>query len=286
MNMDFEELKRLMNFTSLEKDLVLIEDISTIPRREELEVQNVSAFMILVSGSVDIGINLNKYVIHAPALIIVLPGQITQFYGKSEDFKGLTISTSKQFNDFLEINTERGLPIFFRVKESPFVPLGEKELEFLSENFYMIKKIINHEDSLYRYEIAKHLSHVSFYMMLDILEKAVPKEAKKKTTQESLFESFIKYVQLFYKQERGLQFYADKLCITPKYLSLVIKNVSGKSASNWIDDYVVLESKALLRTSKKTIQQISDEFNFPSQSFFGKYFKRITGLSPKEYRAQ
>ena len=68
------------------------------------------------------------------------------------------------------------------------------------------------------------------------------------------------------------------------YLSTVIKNVSGKTAAEWIDDYVILEAKSLLKSTNLTIQQISDGLNFPSQSFFGKYFKRQTGISPKEYK--
>ena len=83
---------------------------------------------------------------------------------------------------------------------------------------------------------------------------------------------------------RRLNFYADKLCLTPKYMSTIIRQTSGKTAGNWIDDYVLLEAKALLKSTNMTIQQISDELNFPSQSFFGKYFKRLTGVSPKEYK--
>ncbi len=67
-------------------------------------------------------------------------------------------------------------------------------------------------------------------------------------------------------------------------MSTIIKQTSGKTAGDWIDDYILLEAKALLKSTNMTIQQISDELNFPSQSFFGKYFKRLTGVSPKEYR--
>ncbi|MDR2805936.1 MAG: helix-turn-helix domain-containing protein [Dysgonamonadaceae bacterium] len=78
--------------------------------------------------------------------------------------------------------------------------------------------------------------------------------------------------------------YASKLCLTPKYFSKIIKDNSGISASEWIDNYIILEAKALLKSTNITILQISDELNFPSQSFFGKYFKRVTGMSPKSYR--
>ena len=79
-------------------------------------------------------------------------------------------------------------------------------------------------------------------------------------------------------------FYADKLYISPKYLSLIIKESTGRSAAEWIDEYVILEAKNLLRFSGKNIQQIAYELNFTNQSSFGKYFKHLTGMSPSEFQ--
>jgi AraC-like DNA-binding protein len=110
-------------------------------------------------------------------------------------------------------------------------------------------------------------------------EHAIPKDKKDK-----LFDSFYRLILQHYKDSREVGFYAGKLCLTPKYLSSVIKKTTGKSAFEWINDYVILEAKSLLRTTNMTVQQISEELNFPNQSFFGKYFKRIVGVSPKEYR--
>jgi YesN/AraC family two-component response regulator len=109
-------------------------------------------------------------------------------------------------------------------------------------------------------------------------------DTTKQTRQSILVEKFTNLVRENYRQKREITFYANKLCLTSKYLSQVIKAVTGKSATNLIDDFVILEAKALLKSTNMTIQQISDELNFPSQSFFGKYFKRVTGLSPTVYR--
>jgi AraC-like DNA-binding protein len=94
----------------------------------------------------------------------------------------------------------------------------------------------------------------------------------------------LKAVGKHYKRERKVGFYAEKLCITSKHLSQVVKEVSGRTASEIIEDYVITEIKALLISTNMTIQQISDYLNFPSQSVFGKYVKRITGVSPKRYK--
>lgn len=99
-----------------------------------------------------------------------------------------------------------------------------------------------------------------------------------------LADKFLKLVEMNYKAEREINFYAGKLSLTPKYLSKLIREISSNSASEWIHRYVMLEAKSLLRSTNMTIQQISDELNFTSQSFFGKYFKQHEGMSPKDYR--
>lgn len=87
-----------------------------------------------------------------------------------------------------------------------------------------------------------------------------------------------------YTKERSVSYYADRLCVTPKYLSQVIHKVSGRFAGDWITDFVILEAKALLKSRKYTIQQVSDKLNFANQSFFGKYFKENVGCSPSKYQ--
>jgi len=87
-----------------------------------------------------------------------------------------------------------------------------------------------------------------------------------------------------YKEERSVSFYADKLCISSKYLSSLVKEVSDKNPVEWITQCVIFESKTLLKSTDMSIQQISDLLNFPNQSFFGKYFKRYCGMSPLQYK--
>ena len=96
---------------------------------------------------------------------------------------------------------------------------------------------------------------------------------------------FIDLLDKYHQQERSVEFYAEKLFITPKYLSTVIKRTSGYNATNWINRYVILEAQSLLKYSDKSIQEIADCLNFSNASFFGKYFKRHTGMTPGEYKA-
>lgn len=99
-----------------------------------------------------------------------------------------------------------------------------------------------------------------------------------------LFNEFMSLLQQYNKRERNVSFYARQLNITPKYLSSVVKEVSGKTAARWIDESVILEAKTLLKYSGMSIQEIAYHLNFSTQSFFGKYFKQHTGTSPSRYK--
>ena len=100
----------------------------------------------------------------------------------------------------------------------------------------------------------------------------------------AMFEQFIKLVSEYHTMYRNVGFYADKLCLTPKYLSRLIKDASGRSAPDWIDAYVILEAKNLLKYSSMAIKEIVFKLNFPNQSVFYKFFKARTGMTPTEYR--
>ncbi|MDE6121446.1 MAG: helix-turn-helix domain-containing protein, partial [Muribaculaceae bacterium] len=95
---------------------------------------------------------------------------------------------------------------------------------------------------------------------------------------------FMKLVHLYYTRERSVSFYASKLFISPKYLSLLVKEATGHSAAWWIDSFVITEAKNLLRYSGKNIQQVAYALNFSNQSSFGKYFKHLIGMSPTEFQ--
>lgn len=91
-------------------------------------------------------------------------------------------------------------------------------------------------------------------------------------------------MQKNYKHERSVKWYSDRLCLTPKYLSEIVKQASGRTARQWLMAFVLIEIKSLLRNTDYSIKQIAQEMNFSSQSSFGKYFHHATGLTPKEYR--
>ena len=224
-------------------------------------------------------INLIPYTLKGPGIAINTPGQLLENESISSDFQAICILISK---DFI---TNLGLPYNFHtymsVQENPVLSVSESQFDALMSYCSMVRRLfkVDHPNKL---DIIKHLTCAFFYGIGYYFHQTA--ETKSLTNEEALMQHFLKEVQLSYKRERKVLYYADRLHLSPGYLSTLIKNFSGKTAAEWIDDYVVLEAKALLKSTNMTIQQISDELNFPSQSFFGKYFKRQTGVSPKEYK--
>jgi len=276
------DFRNYMKVTSIDDDFILLDNIRILPTFKYPFRVDVTTAIICLKGSIAGRFNMKRHYAQAPCFITVLADQILQYEDISDDFEGLFIVMSKRFTDGLFANTQERLPLFLSVKEKPSIPLSAEGLDIMKTYYSMFHKIASQKENLHRLEVVKYLTLAFFYHTGSQIHQL--SEDDKKPKQEILLDNFLDLVQKHYKQERNINFYADKLCLTSKYLTTIIRKTSGKTAGEWIDEYVVTESKALLKSTKMTVQQISDELNFPSQSFFGKYFKRQAGISPKEYR--
>ena len=177
------------------------------------------------------------------------------------------------------------LSFMFYIKEHPCIPLNKEEQECMMEYHSFLWKKVKMRDNAFRKEIAKGIIAAMFYDIYNFCRKHMPaNEIRPKSRKEELFEKFMREVSANYKIDRSVTFYANKLCLTPKHLSGVVKEVSGKTAGEWIDNFVILEARALLKSSEMSVQEIAEYLHFANQSFFGKYFKHYVGMSPKEYR--
>lgn len=146
----------------------------------------------------------------------------------------------------------------------------------------MVNKLLEVERP-YQMETLHHLTCAFFYGIGAYLYQL--SAGNRCSNEERLMQKFLAEVKTNYRKERKAGFYADRLHISSGHLFTVIKRVSGKSPGEWIDDYVTEEARALLKSTNLTVQQIGQHLGFPSQSFFGKFFKRVTGVSPKAYRS-
>jgi YesN/AraC family two-component response regulator len=200
----------------------------------------------------------------------------------SEDFDAHVIILSQRFleNLLVYINGSVSMRpgIMFDVVEK----VDRDEVQQITLFYKGLRNIVENDDNPYRIQVVQHVLMAIFYSS-DRL-RTIKDDTDVRTSADNISRAFLKMVKDNFRSERQLKYYADALCITPRYLSRVVKECTGSSAADWIERYVVLEARALLKSTDMTVQQISDYLNFPTQTFFGKYFKRRTGLSPKEYR--
>lgn len=276
------ELDNIDKVYSIGNDFFMIDNPVIISTFDYPFKVNMSAIAICTKGYTTGHINLKRYVSQAPCITVLLQGQILQYEEISEDFSGFFIVMSEQFSNNLLTNMQERLSLNFAFANNPCLPLNKLQLESMLDYYNLLKKTRRVDDLPVRREMVKHLT-LAFYYALTY-QSHILSGAEQQSKQSVLFDRFMNLVQENFREQRDIGFYADKLSLTPKYLSKVIKDNSGALAGEWIDNHVALEAKALLKSTNMTVQQISEELNFPSQSFFGKYFKRIVGVSPKEYR--
>lgn len=272
----------------IETDILIIEDASAI-RAEKFVGKNpfktdMSMAIIYDRGEVVCKINMKLYHIKSPAVIIIMHGQTIESISYSEDLKCRAIVMSPSFTDKLFSNSTgvQAHSLYKSILNNPIINF-ENDTNVFSQYYNLLLNIAKSPHSEFKIQSAQHLTLAMFYGYSH-MKHNLSTETKGTNRQEEIYAAFIDTLGENYKVSRNIFFYADKLCISPKHLSKVVKEVSEKTALAIIEDFVLTECKALLLSTTMTIQEISNELNFPSQSVFGKYFKRLTGLSPREYR--
>jgi len=272
------------NIGSIDNDFAIFNDITDIPLVDYPTRVDVVVLAVCLSGNCRVGINLEDYTLSMRQMLIILPDQIVQCLSISSDFSGVFIVVSQPFLDGILPRLKAILPLFLYLKEHPCIDLTKEELDNMLECHAFLWKKVKMTDNIFRKEVAQGLLMSLFYDLYNICATNIDLAGNPRTRQQEIFEQFFNEVALSYKIERSVTYYAKKMFLTPKHLSWVVKEASGKTAGEWIDDFVILEAKALLKSSDMNIQQIAEDLHFSNQSFFGKYFKHYTGMSPKEYR--
>lgn len=240
---------------------------------------NTYGCFFCLQGSANGTIDLMPFELSPGKLMVNVPGQLVTHQFSTDDFRGTSLIMTKHFIDNLGLPYNLAMAV--SVREHPVLELKPREITAMQNYFNMVKDLLGKRRP-YQAETLRHLTCAYVYSFGSYLYQM--EETRKLSREEMLMQRFLREVHAHYKRERKVSFYAKKLNLTPGYLSTLVKNVSGKTASEWIDNFVLLEAKIMLRSTDLTIQQISNELNFPSQTFFGKYFKRLVGFSPKEYK--
>lgn len=245
--------------------------------------------MICKSGQGSVSVNLKEYEIKSNSLFFHLPNSIIQVNGAEEPMRGVVIGFNEGLTREMNFDIKHILPIALAMKEQPVMQISDEHCDQLISLIRNIAyEIQSSKDEPFHDAIVRNYFALFFYKLSSILSINLPSQARVETSvknrNEEYFHRFMQILGENYRRERSLSFYASQLCITPKYLTTLIKRVSGRSAAEWIDQYVVLEAKNLLRYSTMSIQEVAYELHFANQSFFGKYFKHQTGYSPSAYK--
>lgn len=240
-------------------------------------------------GETSLTSNLQEFRLKKDSLFIFSPKHILQVQSNNR-FKAHLIVIAPDFLKRINIDTKRMMPLFLQFGSLPCMELTHAESQSLRSFISMVEQELKGSETDFSSEIIGGLIAATIYKVGDILTHYLTEHPEVDSPihnrAEEYFRQFTELLGEHYKHERSVGFYARQLCITPKYLTTLIKRISGKSVSEWIDNYVILEAKTLLKYSNMSVQEIAYYLNFPNQSFFGSYFKRNAGMSPSQYKAK
>lgn len=240
-------------------------------------------------GETSLTSNLQEFRLKKDSLFIFSPKHILQVQSNNR-FKAHLIVIAPDFLKRINIDTKRMIPLFLQFGSLPCMELTHAESQSLRSFISMVEQELKGSETDFSSEIIGGLIAATIYKVGDILTHYLTEHPEVDSPihnrAEEYFRQFTELLGEHYKHERSVGFYARQLCITPKYLTTLIKRISGKSVSEWIDNYVILEAKTLLKYSNMSVQEIAYYLNFPNQSFFGSYFKRNAGMSPSQYKAK
>ena len=243
-------------------------------------MMNELRILVLRQGYVDVRVNMLEQRIEAGTLIFIGRYVVTEIMHVSDNIHGFVLSLS---DEMLRLSVGNSLPKAFNGHLQDFtLPLSNEETDFIDNLHLIIYNALKQEMSstpVVIQLVGALIMHISY-----LWEESDSSQIGARTREQQLFSEFIRLVSQYASTQHSLDFYASHLCVTPRYMSTIVSNVSGKTAKYWIDEAIVNAIKVQLRYTDKQVSEIAYDMNFPNPSFFCKYFKRLTGMTPIDYR--
>uniref|UniRef100_A0AB33JIE5 Helix-turn-helix transcriptional regulator n=1 Tax=Prevotella sp. GTC17262 TaxID=3236797 RepID=A0AB33JIE5_9BACT len=268
----------------IEKDMVMAierSDIMVSVMQENIPIKaDDMRLFLLKAGKANVTFNLRQHQLAAGDLVFVSAGSIIQVnqFTSDADLEAFSVSPDRLQMMF----GGRPPEPFARQMYDFHIHLSDTEQHTFHLLFASLWQLVNQSD---------HDNEAPNSLMATIIHEAdrlYRRDSRLQSVQrphdQQIFDRFIALVNEHVGQEHALNFYADQLCISPRYLGTLVKQVSGQTAKEWIDRALIMDIKVKLKHSDMQIKQISDRLNFPNVSFFCKYFKRLTGHTPNDYR--
>lgn len=268
-------------------DIVLLNGVRDLSEIDNVSVKTDMYMMVACeSGGFQVDIDATRYSVKVNDALLCLPNTLLSKCTFSEDFVGLILFLSSR--SVLKYVSDNLLwKKTFHISKCLLLHLGEENLCLFSLYGRLINLRLGLKQRPYPKEVMSALVCAIIYEMAAEMEKYTNSIGSSLLTRgEILFRRFIDLLLTSEVKSRSVAWYAGKLCVTPKYLSAVCKQESGKTPSEWIHEYMVNDIRHLLKCSNMSTKEIAEYLQFPNISFFGKYVKAHLGMSPKEYRKQ
>lgn len=236
--------------------------------------------LIIKEGWAEPTINLKPCHLEAGDLVFVGRNGLIQLAHASDDVHALGFTLS---DDLFSLALGSHLPKAFdgHLRDCHF-RLSPEELDFLDGIHLLLYKNMQQEEP--SAQVTLHLISSFFWYINKLWRQHEVIARQTQTHEQRIFSDFIQLVNRDAPRQHQVEYYASQLCLAPRYVSTLIRRVSGKPPKEWIDEALLTHIKIELRHTDKTVAQISYDTNFPNPSFFSKFFKRLTGMTPGEYR--
>ena len=241
--------------------------------------------MILLcrKGCLRIRTQMKEYVLTRGSMLLIMEGAIGECLEISEDIKVLMMAFSSRFK-VMETGFRPSMEILDKVEKHPCLMLSEREVDDVTSIYNIMRHRMEESGFQAVEELATSCLTTIFYYISQHITEAGISKIHPSGRAETIHNDFLGLVEGYSLTHRDIAFYADRLCISPKYLSRMVREASGRGPKEWINIRIMLEAEVLLRDRSRSIQEISETLGFPNQSFFGTFFKKLKGLSPSAYR--
>lgn len=260
-----------------------LESVGRVEKHEAL-----TGVVICLNGVFGIKVNGRDASLHGGEALFLNNNIITEGGEKSADCKFILMLCGNTFYE-PQLNSNEVLQLLNLMDQDPVCHIVPQDLGQIVQLYKILRlTLLNSKDISFVKRVATGLVQAIYFQifMAYRVEERPEDDRPLTANQKRVYRQFVDLVAKHFTAERNISYYADKVCVTPKYLSQVVQLACGYSASDIIDHHVIAEAKMLLRSKQYSVAQISDMLNFTCQSYFGRFFKRITGMTPGEYQNQ
>lgn len=270
---------------SIGNDMVMIDDVTTSDIADRSMQLGFFLIGLCREGEASFKLGGKQLQVHKGDLIVQLGDQVIENMHSADNFHATFVLMTRRFAQDCVVGLDYMWPYLLYIIKNPVVQLSEEEQTWIWDCYTLLHDRAHKKPGRYMREAVIALTRAFYFEVCNLLDsRAKPERAASQSRSYAIFDQFIRLVSQNFKHERGVEWYSNEMCITPKYLSEVVKSVSGRTAGQWITSLVMIEIKTLLQNSALSIKEIAQEMNFPNQSFFGKYFKNLEGVSPTDFR--